>query len=129
MRNVWMIVSSVAVVVAIGGTVYYFFPKQAAGPATSASNVPQLRSDGGRMLAVPAGNPLLSAHKAQFIQWYPPYCGADMYLQAQPSPHKVDVCVNGIVSRVATATGVKLTRTDVLDPRVKTHWREIMGAN
>lgn len=128
MRNVWMIVSSVAVVVAIGGTVYYFFPKHPAEPSTTASNVPQVPSGGSRMLVVPVGNPLLSAEKGQFRQWYPSYCGADMYLQAQPDPHKVDVCVNGIVSRVTAATGVKLTRADVLDPRVAMHWREVMGA-
>ncbi|MGS0621270.1 hypothetical protein NO430_21750 (plasmid) [Xanthomonas oryzae pv. oryzae] len=125
MRNVWMIVSGLAVVVAIGGAVYYFFPKQS---AATTSNVPQLPSTDNRVLVVPAGNPLLNADKAQFRQWLPPYCGADIFLQSQPEPHKVDVCVNGTVQRVASATGIKLSRADVLDSRVRAHWREVMGA-
>ncbi|SAL00314.1 hypothetical protein AWB81_05873 [Caballeronia arationis] len=129
MRNVWMIVSGIATVVAIGGVVYYFFPKQPAEPVVSdPSSVPPLPSTGGRVLVVPAGNPLLSANRSQFQQWFPAYCGADMYIQPEPKSHDVDVCVNGIVSRVADATGVKLTRADVTDPRVKAHWREVMGA-
>ncbi|WP_255296275.1 hypothetical protein [Xanthomonas citri] len=35
MRNVWMIVSGLAVVVAIGGAVYYFFPEQPAGKTSN----------------------------------------------------------------------------------------------
>lgn len=125
----WMIVSSVATVVAIGGAVYYFFPTQPADPAVSdASIMPQPPSTGSRVLIVPAGNPLLSADRSQFQQWFPAYCGADMFMKPEPKSHDVDVCVNGIVSRVADATGVKLSRADVIDPRVKAHWREVMGA-
>ncbi|MET3148699.1 UNVERIFIED_ORG: hypothetical protein ABIB63_004559 [Xanthomonas axonopodis] len=68
MRNVWMIVSSLAVVVAIGGAVYYFFPKQL---AATTSNVPQLPSTDNRVLVVPAGNPLLTADANQFGRWVP----------------------------------------------------------
>ncbi len=128
MRNVWMIASGLAVVVAIGGVVYYFFPKQPANPATANEIGPQMPSTNPRVLVMPVGNPLLTADKTQFRQWMPAYCGADLFLQSEPQPHKVDVCVNGTVSRVLKATGVALTRADVLDPRVKTHWREVMGA-
>ncbi|MDS0836430.1 hypothetical protein N5945_13780, partial [Xanthomonas citri pv. punicae] len=58
MRNVWMIISGLTVVVAIGGAVYYFFPKQ---PAATTSNMPQPPSPDSRVLVVPAGNPLLTA--------------------------------------------------------------------
>ncbi|KAF3458076.1 hypothetical protein ACI2T9_23230 [Ralstonia nicotianae] len=127
MRNLyWMLVSGAAVVIAIGGAVYYLFPKQAA--TNPIPNMPQAPTTESRVLVVPNGNPLLTADKSQFRQWLPAYCGADIFMQASPEPHKVDVCVNGTISRVAGATGVKLTRADVLDPRVKAHWREVMGA-
>ncbi|CAL8481734.1 conserved protein of unknown function (plasmid) [Caballeronia sp. S22] len=121
----WMLLSGSAVVIAIGGAIYYFFPKQAASnPIPSVSQPPATES---RVIVVPNGNPLLTADKSQFRQWLPPYCGADVFMQAEPQPHKVDVCVNGTITRVAGATGVKITRSDVLDPRVKQHWREVMG--
>jgi hypothetical protein len=124
-RLYWMMVSGAAVVIAIGGAVYYFFPKQpASNPISSVSQAPATES---RVIVVPNGNPLLTADKSQFRQWLPPYCGADIFMQAEAQAHKVDVCVNGTITRVAGATGVRLTRSDVLDPRVKQHWREVMG--
>ncbi len=128
MRNFWMIISGAALVVGVSGAVYYFFPKHPVNPdelSTPALQSPQTDS---RVLVVPASNPLLTADESQFGEWLPPYCGADIFLQSQPQQHKVDVCVNGTVSRVAAATGVKLARADVLDPRVKARWREVMGA-
>lgn len=128
MRSVWMVVSGFAMAVAIGGVVYYFLPRPPAEPDAGAFSVPPQPSTGNRVLVLPAGNPLLTADKSQFRQWMPPFCGADMFLQVNPQPHKVDVCVNGTISRIAEATGVTLARADVLDPRVKEHWREVMGA-
>lgn len=123
-RLYWMLVSAAAVVIAIGGAVYYFFPKQ---PTSNPISGPQPPAKETHVIVVPNSNPLLTADKSQFRQWLPPYCGADVFMQAEPQPHKVDVCVNGTITRVAGATGVKLTRSDVLDPRVKQHWREVMG--
>ena len=126
MRNLhWMLVSGAAVVIAIGGAVYYFFPKQ---PASSPGpNMLQPPATEPHVLTVPNQNPLLTADKSQFRQLMPPYCGADIFMQANPEPHKIDVCVSGTIARVTSATGVKLTRSDVLDSRVKAHWREVMG--
>jgi hypothetical protein len=121
MRSVWMFISSLAVVIAIGATAYYFFPKQQAIPA---GPFPLVDS---HLLVLPAGNPLLAADKTQFHRWLPVYCGADMFLESPPQPHAVEVCVNGTISRVFATTGVRLTRADVLDPRVEAHWREVMG--
>jgi len=128
MRSFWMLISSLAVVVAIGGAVYYFFPKQPAELAVMPGDVPQWPLTHGRALVLPIGNPLLTADKEQLQQWYPSYCGGDMYNQFPPKAHLVNICVDGIISRVAMATGVKLTRAEVLDPRVEVHFREVMGA-
>ncbi|MBV6885916.1 hypothetical protein Xkhy_21135 [Xanthomonas axonopodis pv. khayae] len=128
MRNVWMIVSGLAVVVAIGGAVYYFFPKQ---PAATTSNVPQLPSTDNRMFVVPAGNPLLHADANQFGRWVPLYpirCGEIVFDTADPKAPNFSFCVGEIKKRVTTATGYQLSREDVLDSRVKAHWREVMGA-
>ncbi|SAL75428.1 hypothetical protein AWB67_04759 [Caballeronia terrestris] len=132
MRNVWMIVSGLATVVAIGGAVYYFFPKQPAEPIVSdASNVPQHPSTGSRVLVVPAGNPLLTADAAQFSRWvslYPIRCGEIVFEKADPKAKNYSFCIAEIRRRVATATGQQLSRDDVLDPRVRVHWREVTGA-
>ncbi|MBV6816207.1 hypothetical protein ACE15N_23100 (plasmid) [Xanthomonas campestris pv. passiflorae] len=128
MRNVWMIVSSLAVVVAIGGAVYYFFPKQ---PAAITSNVPQLPSTDNRVLVVPAGNPLLTADANQFGRWVPLYpirCGEIVFDKAEPRAPNFSFCIGEIKKRVTTATGYQLSRDDVLDSRVKVHWHEVMGA-
>ncbi|BBU33346.1 hypothetical protein IAG25_34790 [Caballeronia sp. EK] len=128
MRNLyWMLISGAIVAVAVGGAVYYLFPRQ---PSTGAvPNMQQTPPAEAHVLIVPRENPLLTADKSQFRQLMPPYCGADIFMQANPEPHKVDVCVSGTISRVSSATGVKLTRSDVLDPRVKDHWREVMGVH
>ena len=126
MRNLhWMLVSGAATVIAIGGATYYFFPKQSA--SNPESHTVQTPATEPHVLTVPSQNPLLTADKSQFRQWLPPYCGADIFMQANPEPHKIDVCVSGTITRVTGATGVKLTRSDVLDSRVKAHWREVMG--
>lgn len=128
MRNVWMIVSSLAVVVAIGGAVYYFFPKQL---AATTSNVPQLPSTDNRVLVVPAGNPLLTADANQFGRGgplYPIRCGEIVFDKADPRAPNFSFCIGEIKKRVTTATGYQLSRDDVLDSRVKVHWRDVMGA-
>lgn len=131
MRNVWMIVSGLAVVVAIGGAVYYFFPKQPAEPVTTTSNVPQLPSTDSHVLVVPDGNPLLTADRGQFDRWVPFYpirCGEIVFEKTDPKAQHFAFCIGEIRRRVARATEKQLSREDVLDPRVKMHWQEVKGA-
>ncbi|KUF27371.1 hypothetical protein, partial [Xanthomonas phaseoli] len=108
--------------------VYYFFPKQL---AATTSNVPQLPSTDNRVLVVPAGNPLLTADANQFGRWVPLYpirCGEIVFDKADPRAPNFSFCIGEIKKRVTTATGYQLSRDDVLDSRVKVHWRDVMGA-
>ncbi|WP_445657597.1 hypothetical protein [Achromobacter sp. NCFB-sbj8-Ac1-l] len=128
MRNVWMIVSSFAVAVAIGGAVYYFFPRQPTAITPSASQMP---STEGHVLILSTGNPLLSAVKGQLDRWVPFYpirCGEILFEKSDPKAQHFEFCINEIQRRVSGAAGKDLSREDVLDPRVKAHWREVMGA-
>jgi hypothetical protein len=71
-------------------------------------------------------NPLLTATRMQFDRWLPSYCGPDLYLNRKAKPHSVEVCINGTIGRVESNTGIKLSKEDVTDPRVKTHWQQVM---
>lgn len=122
MRN-WMLVSAAAVVVGLGTVVYYFFPTRLLSPELDAATQSSVIV-GAKVIPK---NILLTAEKGEFRQWFPVYCGADMYIEENPKPHKVNVCLNEIISRVQTQTNIKLTRADVLDPAVKAHWRNVMG--
>ncbi|MEN9119151.1 hypothetical protein [Xanthomonas euvesicatoria] len=131
MRNVWMLVSGLAVVVAIGGAVYYFFPKQPAGQTAAAPNAQLSPSTDSRVLVVPTGSPLLTADANQFGRWVPLYpirCGEIVFDKADPKAPNFSFCIGEIKKRVTTATGYQLSREDVLDSRVKAHWHEVMGA-
>lgn len=72
-------------------------------------------------------NPLLNATRTQFDRWLPAYCGPDLYLDRKVKPHAVEVCIEGTIDRIESNTGIKLTRDQVLDPRVRSHWRSAMG--
>lgn len=123
MRNVWIFVSGV-VVILVGGGAYWMISKQ---------DIPlpqeEILAPAPEIAPVTTGNPLLTANKTLLRQYYPPYCGADMYIDNSPNPHKVEVCINGIISRVSKATGVKLTAEDIKSPEVKAHWLKVMGVN
>jgi len=130
MRNFWMLISSLAVVVAIGGGVYYIFPRQPAELAVMSPGVPQWPSTDSRVLAVPAGNPLLTASRAHFDRWVPFYpirCGKILFEKADPKAKHFAFCIREIRDRVAHYTDRQLSSEDVLDPRVKVHWKEVMG--
>lgn len=127
MRNVWMLVSGLVVVVAMGRAVYYFFPKPPAEP-TEAQVSPLTDS---RVLVVQAGNPLLTADANQFGRWVPSYpirCGEIVFDETDPKAPNFSFCIGEIKKRVTTATGYQLSREDVFDSRVKAHWQEVMGA-
>ncbi|MEG4582206.1 hypothetical protein QUA71_21710 [Microcoleus sp. MON1_C5] len=74
-------------------------------------------------------NPLLTATRKQFDRWLPSYCGPDLYLNKNAKPHSVEVCINGTIERIESSTGIVLSKEDVTDTRVKTHWQQIMGVN
>ncbi|RWA36998.1 hypothetical protein [Xylella fastidiosa] len=128
MRNVWMIVSGFVVFVAIGGSVYYFFSKK---PVTTTFNVQELPSIDNHVLKAPTGNPLLTANIGQFDRWVPLYpiqCGEIVFDRADPNALNFSFCIDQIKKRVALGTGYQLSSDDVLDPRVKAHWHEVMRA-
>jgi hypothetical protein len=121
MRNVWMFVTGLAVVVGIGGFVYYHFPKQEADGAPF-----EKYAMNNRVLVVPAGNPLLTANAVQFNRWFPIYpinCGEVLFKELNPKAYKVSSCINEIATRVKASTGIQLTQEKILDPRVKDQWK------
>lgn len=118
MRN-WMLITALAVVISVGGLVYYVFPKSSVGGANLPSQVmvqPEQRS----------GNPLLTATAAQFNVWFPDYCQAELYMVAKESHHK-QVCIRGVMNRVEENMGIRLTEDDILHPAVVAHWKTIGG--
>ena len=72
-------------------------------------------------------NPLMEASRSEFDRWLPPYCGPDLYLSKGAKAHSIDVCVEGTIQRVKTATGIQLSRADVLNPTVRDRWKSTMG--
>ncbi|WP_075583559.1 hypothetical protein [Caballeronia zhejiangensis] len=132
MRNLhWMLVSGAAVVIAIGGAVYYFFPMQPADQAATLPNETRSPSNDSRMLVVPAGNPLLTADANQFGRWVPSYpirCGEIVFERGNSKAPNFSFCIGEIRKRVTTATGYQLNHDDVVDSRVAAHWHEITGA-
>ena len=118
-RN-WMLITSVATAVGVGGLVYYVFPRtspDAPGMAPQIVVQPEQRS----------GNPLLTATNEQFGRWFPTHCQADLYYLPTDSQHTRDVCVFNIVKRVEASTGVRLTQENIFDPEVLQHWKQIKG--
>ena len=116
MRN-WMLITTVATVVGVGGLVYYVFPHtspDAPGMAPQIVVQPEQRS----------GNPLLTATAAQFNVWFPDYCQAELYIEAKES-HLKKVCIRGVMNRVEKSTGIRLTQEDILNVAVVTHWKTI----
>ncbi len=129
-RFYWMLVSGAAVVIAIGGAVYYFFPTQPTEPVVSPHDAQQPPSMDSRVLIVPAGNPLLTADASEFGRWVPSYpirCGQILFEKANPKAPNFSFCVDEVRKRVATSTGHQLSREDVLDGRIKAHWLEVTG--
>lgn len=130
MRNVWIFISGLVVVAAIGGAVYYVFSQQPANLAMPDASVPQMPMADTQVLVVPAGNPLLTADREQFDRWVPLYpirCGEILFEKVDTKAQHFAFCIGEIKRRVARATEKQLSREDVLDPGVKAHWHEVMG--
>jgi hypothetical protein len=130
MRNVWMVGSNLAIVVAICALVYYGFPERPATPAVTASGLPKRQVADGHGLVALADNPLLIANKGQLDRWVPSYpirCGEILFEKSDPKARHFKFCADEIRRRVSRATEHKLGREEVLDPRVRAHWREVMG--
>ncbi len=128
MRNVWMIVSGLAIVIVIGGAVYYFFTKRVLNLAEPNASVQQVPLTNTRVFVVPAGNPLLTASRAQLAQWvslYPIRCGEIVFEKVDAKSRNFNFCIGEIRRRVAHDTGTPISREDVLDTNVRVHWREV----
>lgn len=129
MHKVWIFVFGLAIVVVIGGAAYFL--KLPAPPEIPNSAVPQIPPAETQVLVVPDGNPLLTADARQFSMWVPSYpirCGKIVFENADLKDRNFSFCVGEIKKRIATGTGHQLGRDDVLDPRVKGHWRDVMGS-
>lgn len=103
MRNIWIIIASFAAVIVVCGGAYYLLQ---------------------------ARNPLLIASAGQFHMWVPTYprrCGDIVFVKADSKDRHYWMCVNEIRQRVAVYGKQDISREDVLDPRVKVHWREVMS--
>lgn len=103
MRSIWILISSLAVVIVIGGGTYYLLP--------------------GR-------NPLLTASAGEFHMWVPFYpirCGEILFEKNDPKAPHYSFCVREMRERVAVYGQKEISREDILDPRVQVHWREVMS--
>lgn len=117
----WMLITAIAVVVGVGGLVYYIFPR-------SPVDAPRMPP---KIIVQPeqkTGNPLLTASYEQFSRWFPNHCEAALYFRPTENAHTRDVCIFNVTQRVESSTGVRLTRNDILDPAVLEHWKQVTGA-
>ncbi|MDY7549202.1 hypothetical protein QN360_01210 [Glaciimonas sp. CA11.2] len=112
----WMLVTAFAIVVSVGGLVYYVFPSS---PANTPGMPPQVIVQPEQK----SGNPLLTATSVQFYSWFPNYCQADIFITKKET-HSRKVCVVAVTKRVEESTGVRLTEGDILDPAVADHWKK-----
>src|SRR4051812_19487768 len=126
MRSVWMFISGLAVVIGVGGFVYYYFPQQQVGALSSIGNSSGHSASKARVLIMPADNPLLTASTAQFKGWFPIYpinCGEVLFKESNPKAYRVSSCISEIATRVKASTGIQLKLENILDPRVKDQWK------
>lgn len=125
MRSIWIFLSSVAVVVAIGGTFYHFVPWSGtdAEPAVGETRLPSVEP---QVVVIPGSNPLLAATEQQLDMWIPLYpiaCGEIVFGVADDRARHFSFCIREIRNRVAFYANLALSDDDVLDPRVRAHWR------
>ncbi len=129
MRNLWIYISSLAVVAVVGGAVYDFLSKSQTYVGFQNFSVAQITQVAPSVLVVPAGNPLLTANFGQFERWVPRYpirCGEIVFEKADPKVQHYYFCLSEIQRRVATHTQRDIRRSDVLDPRVRARWHQVM---
>lgn len=126
MRSIWIFLSSVAVVIAIGGAIYHFIPRPGADLEQVSVSDPRVPPTEPQVLVIPAGNPLLAADALQLDLWIPRYpipCGEIVFGAADDRARHYSFCLSEIRDRVALYAKQKLSKEDVLDPRVRAHWR------
>jgi len=129
MRNLWYFVSGAIVVIGLGSVVYFVFPKSElpTTPTVELSNAqPSSHPDA---VPLPASNPLLNATRKEFDRWLPSYplrCGAILFEGAAHRPPDPAFCLREVTKRVAGSTGIQLSESEVLDPRVKARWTIVM---
>lgn len=125
MRSIWIFLSSVAAMVVIGGT-GYLISRPEADLAMPGNSELQALSGGRSALVAPSGNPLLAASELQLDMWIPKYpipCGEIVFAAADDPDGHFSFCVRAIRSRVAFYANLELSENNVLDPRVRAHWR------
>lgn len=125
MRSIWIYLSSAAVLIVIGGTFYHFIPTPSLDLALPSSEL-QVPLAEPRVLVLPAGNPLLTADALRLDMWIPSYpipCGEIVLGAGDARARNFSFCLGEIRNRVARHTRQKLSDEDVLDPRVRAHWR------
>lgn len=114
MRSIWGLISSLALIIIIGGFVYYSFPGEL-----------EIQSFNSKVR-----NPLLRANAGQFHMWVPSYplrCGEIVFEKADPKARHYWICVSEIRKRVAIYAQQDISREDVLNPGVQLRWREVMA--
>jgi len=125
MRSIWIFLSSVAAIVAIGGTAH-LISRPEAELALSGNSELRAMSPERRIPVAPAGNPLLAASELQLDMWIPIYpipCGEIVFGAADERARHFSFCVREIRNRVFFHSNLELSDEDVLDPRVRAHWR------
>lgn len=126
MRSVWIFLSSVAVVIAVGGIYYQFLPRPDVDLVLPNGGAPPAMRSEPQVTVLPPGNPLLAADALQLDMWIPSYpipCGEIVFGAAYNRARNFAFCLGEIRSRVAKYAKQELSDQDVLDPRVRAHWR------
>jgi hypothetical protein len=127
MRNLWMLLSGTALVVGLGGLVYYVFPQRVSTDSVPTAPASPAESN---VRILPAQNPLLTATKQQLERWVPTYplrCGAILFDGVPHRPPDPAFCLHEISKRVMDATGVRLTEDEIRNDQVRTRWAKLMN--
>lgn len=125
MRSIWVLISSFAVIIVIGGVAYYSSPEKETRvmlPHLGELEIPSFNSE--------VRNPLMKANPGQFHMWVPSYplrCGEIVFEKADPKARNYWICVSEIRKRVAIYAQQGISREDVLAPGVQVRWREVMA--
>lgn len=125
-----MIAGCAGVTLAVIRTAYYYIPwgnQDAPPPAVVETLPPEMQPPQLQRPELPR-NPLLVATRDQFLEWMPPYCGADLFAQnSQIKQIRRNSCISGTIDRVESATGRKISPQDVVDPAVRERWRSVVA--
>ncbi|SEB26328.1 hypothetical protein [Variovorax sp. YR216] len=110
MRRLWTLIVAFVTGIATGGGAVYIL-------------------HAGQTIAPPA-NPLLTANRAEMLRLVPNFfepCGAIVFEDAKTSsPHAKEGCVDQIKTSVWNQSQIRLNDDDVLDPRVRARWLQVV---